>query len=581
MPTERHQVWSGQVTVWFLVILALATVSMIVVWGVQGWTAYKDLVAVRADLGVLTTRITDHDADEIDALVQDIQQRSESARRNTSGPHWAVASRFPYIGDDVTAVRQVALSVEYFVAEAVPGLQRLANSFDPTAMRTASGRVNIELFQQAAPDLRAASMAAKNVRTDLTNLDLRNVHPTISGPTQTLTARIVKIDDDLSPLASIAELAPRILGIDGPKRYLLLVQNNAEVRASGGIPGATVVLSVDDGQITVDQQIFAGQIDSFDEPVVELGHDGVVHGENLGKFFANINLTPDFPMTAQLGIAMWDARFDDGRSFDGVWSVDPVLLSYLLKASGPVPSPDGSVLTGENVVSQVLNKIYLEEPNAAKQNRYFQLVTLAVFQKLLTIEISADFVKAFKKGVDESRFLMWSADPQIQTELEKYPISGSMRSDAASRTVGVFLNNSSIDKKSYYLRQEVSLSPICHSQDLATHTLTVELQNALPPGSVLPQSVTGPRTKDNILRTFFLVYPPRGGTIVSANIEGKSLSLSSHEQYGRLMGIGEVEIPPASKKTMTITFISHNDHDMSIRTTPLSFPTPVILTTGC
>ncbi len=54
--------------------------------------------------------------------------------------------------------------------------------------------------------------------------------------------RLAKVSLTTATAARAVRLLPPMLGADGPREYLLLVQNNAEQRATGGIPGSVVQL---------------------------------------------------------------------------------------------------------------------------------------------------------------------------------------------------------------------------------------------------------------------------------------------------------------------------------------------------
>ena len=45
-----------------------------------------------------------------------------------------------------------------------------------------------------------------------------------------------------------------MLGSDGPRHYLLVVQNNAEIRSTGGLPGSFMILNAEDGKLSLGTQ---------------------------------------------------------------------------------------------------------------------------------------------------------------------------------------------------------------------------------------------------------------------------------------------------------------------------------------
>jgi len=59
-----------------------------------------------------------------------------------------------------------------------------------------------------------------------------------------------------------------------------------------------------------------------------------IYSGRLGKYMQDVNLTPDFPTAASTAQAMWERK--TGQRVDGVISIDPIALSYILEATGPV-----------------------------------------------------------------------------------------------------------------------------------------------------------------------------------------------------------------------------------------------------
>ncbi len=84
------------------------------------------------------------------------------------------------------------------------------------------------------------------------------------------------------------------------------MQNNAESRATGGIPGALAVLKVDKGSLSLESQTSATALGSFTPPVDIGDEQRTIYSARVGKFMQDVNLTPDFPTTASTAQLMWE-----------------------------------------------------------------------------------------------------------------------------------------------------------------------------------------------------------------------------------------------------------------------------------
>ena len=97
--------------------------------------------------------------------------------------------------------------------------------------------------------------------------------------------------------------------------------------------------------------------------------DRALYTDKMAMFAADVNLTPDFPTAAALAREMYRQR--SGRTVDGVLATDPVALSYLLGAVGPVKVPGGKDLTSRNAVLVLLSETYMRNTVPENQDRYF------------------------------------------------------------------------------------------------------------------------------------------------------------------------------------------------------------------
>ena len=87
-----------------------------------------------------------------------------------------------------------------------------------------------------------------------------------------------------------------MLGADGPRTYLMLFQNNAELRATGGIPGSFATITARNGKISLGRQGDAGTIGRFDAPPIPLTPDErALFGLNLGPLSPGRQLHPGLP----------------------------------------------------------------------------------------------------------------------------------------------------------------------------------------------------------------------------------------------------------------------------------------------
>ena len=149
-----------------------------------------------------------------------------------------------------------------------------------------------------------------------------------------------ELDDALAETQSAvrgATLIPPMIGADGQRNYFLALQSNNEARGTGGFFGSFGVITADDGRVGVRQlapRRRSSTDQQYDALPLDFGPDYyALYGDDPATW-AGANMSPHYPYAAQLWLKMWEDR--TGERLDGVVTTDPVTLSYLLEATGPV-----------------------------------------------------------------------------------------------------------------------------------------------------------------------------------------------------------------------------------------------------
>jgi hypothetical protein len=295
-----------------------------------------------------------------------------------------------------------------------------------------------------------------------------------------------------------ATLLPGMLGDSGPRSYLVLVLNNAELRSTGGIPGSVVHVTADHGKLTLDSQYAGGSFGPYDSPVADLtGPTNELYTEITGEYMQDVTLTPHFDQSAQLAEAMWQKRF--GQSVSGVVSLDPVALKYILKATGPVTvgagTPQETRLTSDNVVKSLLSDVYARFSDPAQQDAFFDAASGAIFEKLAGGQFDPKaMLSAFAHIGDEHRMNVWSSDAKDRATLAGTTLVGGPPTSAkGEQRFGVYLADGTGSKMDYYLHTSVKTGQLTCTKVGALYVVEVTLKNGLTDAEAaqLPAYVSG------------------------------------------------------------------------------------------
>jgi hypothetical protein len=487
------------------------------------WSIAHDLGAAETEARNLQAALVDGDATDRDRSVDSFRDASASAASRTEGAWWGMLTHLPFVGDDATGVRALSRSLDTIATDATEPLLESVDSLDGL---TRDGRVDLDVVGGLARPVSEAHQALAAAHAQVSNLDSSGY----AGPMRSRFDKFVELTTDATSGLASAEKAtkvlPAMLGRDAPRDYLLIFQNNAEIRATGGMPGSWALAHAEDGELRLTRQGTAGDFPTLDGPVLPLSEGELaVYDEPLGIYFQDPGFTPDYPRAAELWRAHWDRKFPT-VPLDGVVSLDPVALSYLLEGTGPVRVGD-TTLTADTLVPELLNKPYLELEPAA-QDALFQEVARAIFTATTgDLASPVGFVRGLNRSASEGRFLVASFDPRVMTELAGTRVEGALTTeDGTAPEVDIGLNDATGSKMSYYLRYwaEVRATGCRAGVQELSGSMTVNQRISPADAATLPVSVTGggnygtdPGSQLVVVR----IYGPSGGAIGQVHLNGK------------------------------------------------------------
>jgi len=498
----------------------------------------------------------DYAAGQTTALA--LRRETAAADAGTGDLAWRLGGHAPVLGDDVQAVRTVTVALDELATDVLPPLVRVAASIE--ALTPRRGRLDLAALSGASDELRTADDTVRAIRGRIAAIATGRLVGPLAAPIAELSARLDRAVTLTGSALLAAQLIPPMLGASGPRTYLALFQNPAEVRATGGMPGAYLVLRADRGAIrVVDDGVASGGLAISDAPVVALDPAmTALYGTAIGRYPANINQTPDFPTVARLAREMY--RRHSGRTVDGVLATDPVALSYLLGATGPVAVPGGPALRADNAVRLLLSDVYAGRRTRPQQDAYFRTVARATFAALTRRPTAVRAMLAqLARAAGERRLLAWSARPGEESLLAGTVLAGALPRDRPDEpTVGLFLNDGGAGKMSYYLRPAARLGDSgCRLGGRAMLTLRLTLSSVAPATGLSRYVLNSAAALDPYtIRTLVSIFSPTGGSVVRARLDGAATPLSAGSEGDRAVGIVPVDLRPGTSRRLEVTLLA-------------------------
>ena len=567
-------------------IVGAIVAVLVVVCGVCGALVYRDAMDVldqSKDVMAQATTISDAlkngNGDELNSTVQGMASEVSSMHAKTSGPLWTAASYVPVLGDDIRVACGVVEQADNLMQNAfVPAAQSLQGVSLSTLLTDAT--VDVQTLETVSAALSQAQPVVKQASEAIDALPqahigkIRDAVDKVRGP-------IASAAETLRGLNEIAPMLPQMLGANGTRNYLLVAQNLAELRSTGGLPGSMGILTVDNGHISMGE--FAGLQEVNN---TEGGHYGFTDEEvaiwgggrdRLGQYFGDTNLIPDFARDSQIWSEWWQDK--KGTAVDGVIAIDPVLLQKILALTGGI-EVDGYSIDGSNAAKALLNDAYNEMP-IDQTDQFFSDVASQAFDHVMGSLGSMSLpglVQTLGDAVGEQHLFAWMANADEQALVVKAGAAGMLGNDSANPQLGVFISDDTWSKKSWFFSTDTQVSDGTTNADgTTTYHVTTTLTNHLTADEAnnSVKAITGVnlarRDNTDMVMWIYLVAPA-GGSISNVSQEGGDMTLQDFTELP-YNGLSVTFANPRidGGETMTVAYTvtcAAGAAPMTVRTTP-------------
>ena len=479
-PRRRRRIWPWVLGIVLLLIAALVVAGFLAVkFFDEAMDVRADLESAKSRLSNVTELVRSGDQAQFDSVATEVLGYTSSADRTVQGPLWEYASWVPFVGQNVAAVRATTEATHILVRDALPASFTILGAMQRENIRFEGGGFNLEPFRQALQTLPTVDTAFVAAQQKIAGIDRAELLPIVDDA----VGQVIEVIDQAAPLTHTATqvlpTALTMLGESGPRTYLVVFQNNAEIRATGGEGAAAVYVRADGGRITLEGLTGSTTFESPELSGVqqlELPAETLaLYDDEFARFSQNYTKTPNFPTSARLFQTIAQKT---GYAVDGVVSLDPVVLAQILSVTGPV-TVDGIEVNAENAVQVLLSDTYLRFPgDQAPADAFFAATSATVFQKL----VSGDWdlmkmLDVFAAAGEQQRLYGWFTREDEELVAHELGIDGTMKADNAETTeVGIFLNDAAVSKLEYYLSTAVAVT--CNAAD-RTVTTSITMTNSV------------------------------------------------------------------------------------------------------
>jgi len=320
----------------------------------------------------------------------------------------------------------------------------------------------------------------KNVNTIQEKIDNNKsktkILPKLKSSWKVVIDNYSKIETIAKYIPAIKE-APSILGLNKNARYLLLLENNTELRATGGFIGTYGILTIKNGEIV---DIFTDNIYNLDSR--SYNRLKIKPPEFLQKYLnikylylRDSNYNPDYKISAKYAEELYKKESLSSTDVDGVIAITPDILKDLLNIFGNIKI-DQDTFTPENVIN-LLNyetKFGYWEKQISTSDRkdIIQKMVDIIFEKIKNTNLK-DLYPVIIKNLEEKNVLLYFNNENMQKFVEDKNWGGTVKQNIDSDYLAVVDSNLLSGKNDPYVKRDIDYTlNIDNKKITATLSLT-------------------------------------------------------------------------------------------------------------
>src|SRR3989338_5658456 len=577
----------------FLILIGLLIYSFLTFRNISA--KGKILVASAKEL---KTAFSKNDIDLLNKKMQDFSKKHDDFEKSAKSIYWAAF--IPYIADFKNAVE----ASDYLVRAGNESIK----SITPYADLIGFKKGEISFVEKSAEDrLQTAILTLDKVlaKVDPISEDIKQAeiriekidakrYPKKIGKTF-VRDRIENIKEQFTGLASLfveakplVKKLPEIFGSDKEKTYLVLFQNDKELRATGGFLTAYAVFKVRSGKMTVQRSKDIYTLDDSISPHPGAPKEILTYHKGVNRFFIrDSNLSPDFPASVELFNSLYK-NSGEKVNYDGIIALDTNVLVDMLTIFGDTEARGFRFSATEDkrcdcpqVIYTLLNEI--DRPvGFIKEDRKGILGDLMyqLFYKAIGFSPSkywGALVQDMFKNLNQKHIILYFVDSDLQKSVEKLNFAGRIR-DYSGDYLHVNNVNFAGAKANLFTSQSISSKTKLNDNGKITREVTVEFRNPYPHSDCNLER--GGLCLNATLRNWIRFYVPKGSELIS--FDGSKKKVQTYDDLGKTVFEGYLEITPLGKAAVIVKYslppnIKSKDYEVLVQKQPGTYEDKLVV----
>jgi len=323
------------------------------------------------------------------------------------------------------------------------------------------------------------------------------------------SAKLPLLSGSLQTFLALSDFAQTALGAEGSKHYLLLFQNQTELRPTGGFVGSYAEIEMHKGAIENLLIPKGGSYDLQGQLQTSFVAPEPLRLLNARWEFQDANWFADFPTSARNTLSIYKAA--DGPTVDGVVAVNASFLETLLSLVGPVEMPEyGRTITQENFLSETQKIVEYEYDKTINEPKAFiGDLSIALLDRLTSLSPVEylSVIQTIQAGLSAKDIQVYFTNEDLQKQALAFGWSGEIKQTSGDYLMVVDTNLGG-GKTDGVIAQDIDVSVQVAEDGTLTNTVTITRTHQGVAGDLF----TGVNNVD-----YLRLYVPKGSTLLSAS----------------------------------------------------------------
>lgn len=438
----------------------------------------------------------------------------------------------------IDAGLNLAQGGQLLIATAEPAMQYLDGAANPAGMPA------VQTAQDFLPQvIQILSASERNLSKALTKIAkadnlLQSIQPTALGAEYSATLGIAQkkaatLHDLVAMTDTLAKQLPRALGDPNPRSYLILNQNDTELRPTGGFMGSIAIAKIHRGKIT----------DFFVDDTYRI--DGQLAQSQGGeKVIPNANFDPDFPTSAKYIANLYEQS--GGGTPDGVIAINTQVMSAIMRVIGDIELPERNLtITADNFADVVYGEVQKAEKTSNPKAILSELNPI-LMNKIMSL--SRDDLNKLTplllEQVTKKNIILYTRSADLQKIISQMSWSGELKETAPKQDFLMVARANMGGVKSSY-----------NITDTIQHQVNTNATGEITEKLILTYTHTGTgESPDGTNKDYVRVYLPKGTTV--KNVIGYDVAekIVTEPAHGKTFFGFYVTTNPGETKTITLDY---------------------------